>query len=122
MARTSDINSGSSHFFVNLKDNNFLDHKGMAPQQYGYAVFGKVADDASMEVVDKIAQVAVTDKGQFKNVPAKPVIIKKATVVGEEKAKKEKVEKTDQAETTEKVEEAAKELKKEQKQMKEQGE
>jgi cyclophilin family peptidyl-prolyl cis-trans isomerase len=63
MARTSDINSGSSHFFINLKDNNFLDHTGSSPQQYGYAVFGKVTDDASMQVVDKIAAVAVGDKG-----------------------------------------------------------
>lgn len=111
MARTSDINSGSSHFFVNLKDNNFLDHTGMNPQQYGYAVFGKIADDASMKVVDKIAEVEVKNQGQFQNVPAKPVVIKKAVVVGEEKAV-EKEEKT--AEEPEKVE---KEIKKEQKKL-----
>lgn len=113
MARTSDINSGTSHFFVNLKDNNFLDHKGMNPQQYGYAVFGKVADEASMKVVDEIAQVAVTDKGQFKNVPAKPVVIEKAVVVGEE-------EKAEEGDKVEKTEKPVKELKKEQKKMEEQ--
>jgi len=108
MARTSDINSGSSHFFVNLKDNNFLDHTGMSPQQYGYAVFGKVADDASMKVVDKIAEVEVKTEGQFQNVPVKPVVIKKAVVVGEEKVTEQEAE---QAEGPEKVE---KEIKKEQ--------
>jgi hypothetical protein len=65
-------------------------------------------------VVDKIAEVAVTDKGQFKNVPVKPVIINKAVVVGEEKAAKEKEE---QAEETEQPTES---LKKEPKKMEEQ--
>jgi cyclophilin family peptidyl-prolyl cis-trans isomerase len=116
MARTSDINSGSSHFFVNLKDNNFLDHTGMNPQQYGYAVFGKVADEASMKVVDKIAEVNVKNVGQFQNVPEEAVVIEKAVVVGEEKAAEEKPEKA------EKAEKAEKELKKEQKKMEEKGE
>jgi peptidyl-prolyl cis-trans isomerase A (cyclophilin A) len=116
MARTSDINSGSSHFFVNLKDNSFLDHTGMNPQQYGYAVFGKVADDASMKVVDKIAEVEVKNVGQFQNVPATPVVIKKAVIVGEEKA----TDKPD--EKAEKPEKAEKDLKKEQQKMEEKGE
>lgn len=116
MARTSDINSGSSHFFINLKDNSFLDHTGMSPQQYGYAVFGKVADDASMKVVDKIAEVEVKNVGQFQNVPAEPVVIKKAVIVGEEKA----ADKTD--EKAEKPEKAEKDLKKEQQKMEEKGE
>ena len=116
MARTSDINSGSSHFFINLKDNNFLDHTGMNPQQYGYAVFGKVADEASMKVVDKIAEVEVEDSGNFQNVPAKPVVIEKAVVVGEEKVTEEKEEKG------EKPAKAEKDLKKEPKKMEEEGE
>jgi cyclophilin family peptidyl-prolyl cis-trans isomerase len=116
MARTSDINSGSSHFFINLKDNNFLDHTGMTPQQYGYAVFGKVADDASMKVVDKIAEVAVKNVGNFQNVPVKPVIIEKAVVVGEEKAAE------DEGEKGEKPAEVEKDLKKEAKKMEEEGE
>jgi cyclophilin family peptidyl-prolyl cis-trans isomerase len=80
MARTSAINSGTSHFFINLVDNKRLDHSGMEPAKYGYAVFGEIAN--GMDVVDKIAQVQVTNKGQFQNVPAKPVVIKKASVVG----------------------------------------
>jgi cyclophilin family peptidyl-prolyl cis-trans isomerase len=117
MARTSAINSGTSHFFINLVDNTRLDHRGMAPAQYGYAVFGKVAE--GMDVVDKIAQVAVTTKGQFQNVPVKPVMIEKAHVVGEtaepaEEAKKE----TEEATETEQKD-VKKEIKKEAKKMKE---
>jgi cyclophilin family peptidyl-prolyl cis-trans isomerase len=119
MARTSDINSGTSHFFINLKDNSFLDHTGMNPQQYGYAVFGKVADEASMKVVDKIAEVPVTDKGQFKNVPAKPVVIEKAVVVGGEKEAEAKEMKEA---APEKVDTEAEALKQEQKKLEEQGE
>jgi cyclophilin family peptidyl-prolyl cis-trans isomerase len=111
MARTSDVNSGTSHFFINLVDNKPLDHRGMAPAEYGYAVFGKVADDASMKVVDEIAKVKVTTKGMFQNVPSKPVVIEKAYVVGEKKMEK-KAEK-------ESAKEVKKEVKKEQKQMKE---
>ncbi len=85
MARTSAINSATSHFFINLKDNTFLDHHGEDPRSYGYAVFGKVAK--GMDVADKIADVEVTTKGQMKNVPVKPVIIEKAYVLGEEPAK-----------------------------------
>jgi len=111
MARTNDINSGTSHFFINLVDNKPLDHRGMAPSEYGYAVFGKVADDASMKVVDEIAKVKVTTKGMFQNVPVEPVVIEKAYVVGEKKMEK-KAEKDAEKD-------AEKEIKKEQKQMKE---
>jgi cyclophilin family peptidyl-prolyl cis-trans isomerase len=110
VARTSDINSGTTHFFINLVDNKPLDHKGTTPAGYGYAVFGKVADDASMKVVDEIAKVKVTTKGHFQNVPSEPVVIEKAYVVGEKKMEK-KVEK-------ESEKEIKKEIKKEQKQMK----
>ena len=80
VARTSDINSGASHFFINLVDNKRLDHTGTAPSQYGYAVFGKVT--GGMDVVDKIAAVEVAGKGGFQDVPVKPVTITKATIVG----------------------------------------
>jgi cyclophilin family peptidyl-prolyl cis-trans isomerase len=80
MARTSDINSGSSHFFINLSDNKFLDHTGTDPKTYGYAVFGKVVE--GMDVVDKIGQSAVGSKGGYQDVPTKPVIMSKVTVVG----------------------------------------
>jgi cyclophilin family peptidyl-prolyl cis-trans isomerase len=111
MARTSAINSGTSHFFINLVDNTRLDHRGIELANYGYAVFGRVAD--GMDVVDKIADVNVTDKGQFKNVPAKPVVIKKAQIVVAEK-EAEKVEKKVEEKT-----DAAKEMKKEAKKAKE---
>jgi|GEM_PF-348391 len=79
MARTSEINSGSSHFFISLSDNKFLDHTGDDPKTYGYAVFGKVVD--GMDVVDKIGQAAVGSKGGYQDVPVKPVIISKVKVV-----------------------------------------
>jgi cyclophilin family peptidyl-prolyl cis-trans isomerase len=80
VARTGEINSGTTHFFINLVDNKRLDHTGEAPAQYGYAVFGKVV--SGMDVVDKIALVEVTSKGGNQNVPVKPVVITKATIAG----------------------------------------
>jgi cyclophilin family peptidyl-prolyl cis-trans isomerase len=118
MARTNDINSGSSHFFINLADNKPLDHRGMAPAEYGYAVFGKVADDASMKVVDEIAKVKVTTKGPHQNVPREPVLIKKAYMVSEKVEKKMEKKAEEECETDAKAE-VKKEIKKEQKQMKE---
>jgi len=72
MARTGDPNSATAQFFINVKDNPFLD------QGDGYAVFGRVV--AGMDVVDKIKMVETTTKGPFENVPVTPVIIKKATL------------------------------------------
>jgi peptidyl-prolyl cis-trans isomerase A (cyclophilin A) len=73
MARTSDINSATSQFFVNLKENTFLDHM---VRDFGYAVFGKVIK--GMDVVDKIAAVRTGNRGMQQNVPIEPVIIKSA--------------------------------------------
>ena len=73
MARTSDINSATSQFFVNLVDNDFLDNK---PGNYGYAVFGRV--DSGMDVVDAIAAVKTGNKGRYQDVPAESVIIESA--------------------------------------------
>jgi cyclophilin family peptidyl-prolyl cis-trans isomerase len=75
VARTSEINSGTTHFFINLVDNKRLDHTGNEPAKYGYAVFGKVID--GMDVVDKIAGVKVGPN----DVPVEPVMIIKATIV-----------------------------------------
>lgn len=83
MARTSAINSATSHFFINLVDNTRLDHTGEDPASYGYAVFGKVIK--GMDVVDAIADVKVTNKGNYQNVPIDPVVIKKAYLLKEEK-------------------------------------
>jgi cyclophilin family peptidyl-prolyl cis-trans isomerase len=76
MARTPDINSATSQFFVNLKNNDFLNYKNDSPQGYGYAVFGMVID--GMDVVDEIAAVKVVTKDGYENVPATPVVITKA--------------------------------------------
>ncbi len=83
MARTTAINSATSHFFINLVDNTRLDHKGEDPSSYGYAVFGKVIK--GMDVVDAIAEVKVTNKGSYQNVPVDPVVIKKAYILKQEK-------------------------------------
>ncbi len=71
MARTNDINSATSQFFVNLKDNDFLDH---SRGNFGYAVFAKVTD--GMDVVDKIAAVETGRKRGFDDVPVDAVIMK----------------------------------------------
>lgn len=76
MARTSEPHSASSQFFINVKDNDFLDHKG--PHVWGYAVFGKVI--RGQDVVDRIARVATEKKGHYDDVPVEPVIIRKATI------------------------------------------
>lgn len=74
MARTPDPDSATAQFFINLKDNDFLDHPN--PDGHGYAVFGKVIK--GMEVVDKIRQVKTGTRGPYENVPVKPVVIKSA--------------------------------------------
>ena len=77
MARTSVPDSATAQFFINLKDNAFLDSAN-TPDGTGYAVFGKVM--SGMEVVDKIAAVPTANKGPHQSVPVTPVIIRKATV------------------------------------------
>ena len=77
MARTNNPNSATAQFFVNVADNLFLDQAN-ARDGEGYAVFGKVVD--GMDVVDKIRATPTQPSGVHQNLPAKPVIIKKATV------------------------------------------
>ncbi len=77
MARTSNPNSATAQFFINLKDNAFLDAAN-SPDGNGYAVFGKVV--TGMDVVDKIAAVPTANKGPHQNVPVTPVLIRKATL------------------------------------------
>ena len=76
MARTSDINSATSQFFVNLKDNDFLDH---SRGNFGYAVFARVT--GGMDVVDKIAAVKTGRQRGFDDVPLEAVIIKSVRVL-----------------------------------------
>ena len=78
MARTSDINSATSQFFVNLSDNAFLDH---GPRDYGYAVFGRVT--AGMDVIDKIARVATGRRRGYQDAPLEDVVIVSARRVQE---------------------------------------
>ena len=74
MARTSDINSATSQFFVNLVDNAFLDHTSKDSRGWGYTVFGKVTE--GMDVVDKIAAVKTGPKGTFdKDAPQDDVVM-----------------------------------------------
>src|SRR5579864_691679 len=70
MARTSDINSATSQFFINLKDNGFLDH---GPRDYGYAVFGRVTQ--GMDVIDKIAAVRTGTRKGYQDAPLEDVVI-----------------------------------------------
>lgn len=70
MARSSEVDSATSQFFINVADNAFLDH---GQRDYGYAVFGKVTK--GMDIVDKISQVATTNNGPYQNVPVQPVSI-----------------------------------------------
>lgn len=73
MARTNVVDSATSQFFINLVDNDFLNHRSTAPREFGYAVFGEVI--SGMEVVDEIAQVPTRRRGAHQNVPSEPVII-----------------------------------------------
>lgn len=79
MARTNDPNSATAQFFINTKDNAFLDHRNDTPQGYGYAVFGKVIE--GQDVVKKIEQVQTTTKAPHENVPVTPVVIESVRVV-----------------------------------------
>jgi peptidyl-prolyl cis-trans isomerase B (cyclophilin B) len=78
MARTSDPNSATSQFFINVADNAFLDYSAPTPQGWGYAVFGKVTD--GMDVVESIEKVKTGNNGGHQNVPLKEVIIQKVTI------------------------------------------
>jgi cyclophilin family peptidyl-prolyl cis-trans isomerase len=80
MARTSDPNSATSQFFINVKDNASLNHTTPTPQGWGYTVFGKVVE--GMDVVDKIRQLPTGPGGPFpQDVPQTPVVIEKVTLV-----------------------------------------
>jgi peptidyl-prolyl cis-trans isomerase B (cyclophilin B) len=70
--------SASAQFFINVADNNFLNHTGKTSQGWGYAVFGRVVE--GMDVVNSIKAVATTSKGGHQDVPEEDVIITKAVV------------------------------------------
>ena len=74
LARTADPDSATSQFFINLAENNFLDHQDSSPRGIGYAVFGRVVK--GMEVVDAIAAVPTANAGMLTDVPTTPVTLK----------------------------------------------
>ena len=78
MARTMEPHSATSQFFINHKDNGFLNHTGENPQGWGYAVFGKVTE--GMDVVDAIADVATGSSGGHQDVPLEVINIESVTV------------------------------------------
>ena len=78
MARTADINSATSQFFINVVDNTGLDHVDNTAANYGYAVFGTVID--GMDVVDQIVAVTTSTQSGMANVPVTPVVINSITV------------------------------------------
>lgn len=77
MARTRDPHSASAQFFINLKDNTFLDYPGQ--DGWGYAVFGRVVQ--GMDVVQKIAKTATGNVGGYQNVPTTPIVIETAKLL-----------------------------------------
>ncbi len=81
MARTNEPHSASSQFFINLSDNDFLNHTAPSAQGWGYAVFGEVSD--GMDVVDVIRKVKTGNAGFHQDVPAEDVTIEKATILEE---------------------------------------
>ena len=78
MARTNDPHSATAQFFINVKDNSFLNHSSKNAQGWGYCVFGKVTD--GMDVVNKIKGVKTGTKGHHQDVPVEAVVIEKVTV------------------------------------------
>ena len=78
MARTQDPHSATAQFFINTKDNTFLNHKSKTSKGWGYTVFGKVTK--GMDVVDAISKVKTGTRRSMSNVPVEPVVITKITV------------------------------------------
>ena len=81
MARTQDPHSATAQFFINVQDNDFLNHTGENMQGWGYAVFGKVTDGE--EVLDKIRCVQTGSQAGHQDVPVEPIIIESVTVIAD---------------------------------------
>lgn len=78
MARTNDPHSATAQFFINVKDNDFLNHTGKTPRGWGYAVFGRVVD--GMDTVNSIKQVRTGNKAGHQDVPVETVVIERTTI------------------------------------------
>ena len=81
MARTSDPHSATAQFFINVADNDFLNHKAPTPQGWGYTAFGRVVE--GMETVDRIAAVETGSRGPFNDVPKAAVVIRGVRIRGD---------------------------------------
>ncbi len=81
MARTPDPDSATAQFFINYKDNDFLNFSSPTPNGWGYAVFGKVVD--GMDVVDAMAEVPTGNNGMHQDVPKTDIVIEKAEILAE---------------------------------------
>ena len=81
MARTSDPHSATAQFFINVKDNDFLNFSSKSPNGWGYCVFGKVT--SGMEVVDKIKAVSTTLRAGHQDVPVNDIVIEKVIITDE---------------------------------------
>jgi peptidyl-prolyl cis-trans isomerase B (cyclophilin B) len=79
MARTSDPHSATAQFFINVSDNDFLNHTAQSAQGWGYCVFGKVV--AGQDVVDRMQAVETAQRGFHSDVPVEDVVIERAEVV-----------------------------------------
>lgn len=79
MARTQVVDSATSQFFINVVDNDFLNYTGNSPQQFGYAVFGRVVE--GLDVVDAIKQVKTTSKHPYDDVPVSDIVIEKVVLI-----------------------------------------
>ena len=80
MARTNVVDSATSQFFINVKNNDFLNHRSAAPAEYGYAVFGRVIE--GMDVVQSIEKVKTGDRGHHQDVPVEAVVINSIKLEG----------------------------------------
>jgi peptidyl-prolyl cis-trans isomerase B (cyclophilin B) len=78
MARTNVVDSATAQFFINVKDNEFLNHKNTSPDGYGYAVFGQVIE--GMDIVHSIEKVKTGNRGMHQDVPAQEVVINSVKV------------------------------------------
>ncbi|ALS62431.1 MULTISPECIES: peptidylprolyl isomerase [Pandoraea] len=79
MARTNDPHSATAQFFINVNDNDFLNHSAPTPSGWGYAVFGKVVE--GQEIIDAIKGVKTGSRGMHQDVPVDDVVIEKAVIV-----------------------------------------
>lgn len=79
MARTAEVDSATAQFFINTDDNKDLDHGGLKPEMFGYAVFGQVVD--GMDVVYTIEQAATTTRDGYDDVPGEPIVIESVMVL-----------------------------------------